>query len=235
MTLRFPELHPIPQPNDYHAAYDMYDQEVKEEGGVWVEVMRRSTGAIHSESLKRQQLSIAEFGLLLEPVGEEGIQDKYLRRHHAFARGYFQQFSPLTMLYQGKIEVETMLDVAHDLARTQKFGEIENDEDRHFVQRQYVESMGMYGLSIIGEPASHFIDNWAQEIYPDSADYYADLDYKDANSEDLRKIYALGHGLMVMCGIKYQEAINDTAVRMIGEVINFEEEAGLLGLKDTGE
>lgn len=228
---RLTDLRPLPHAEQYLSAHKMTDQSFGK-GGSWENVTSQYPVLNRDKELKAQFVAVAKYGLLLS---EEDLRDRPYSEDaprfligRAFAQGFFQQVAPSQLVYSDKYSLAKGLGILNKHYAAQDFDKLLDPDDELSARQrlktfsgQYVYALGAQGLSKIGEGSTDYIEKWADEAYP------ADV--------RLSRAFCLGHGAMLMCGMKYQAGLNEYLIGVASQSVDLDDEVVSILSRDKTE
>lgn len=217
------QLRPLPNSTDLEDAHMIIDEGYGS-GGAWPAVMEQALSVHTDRSLWQQYHSLAAVGLMYrDDAHVSGVvldePTPPVQAAQAFVRGFMQQIEPVQLAYSRGMSSERMLSFIIQHYDSQGFEKLKDRDEREAVEAEYVQALGQYGLELLGDGATNYVEKWAAQVYP--------------NNTRLARIFSLGHGAMAFSASNLQRGINERVIE--SSRIDLDTEAQKIIFNDTGE
>lgn len=190
----YQEIQPLPTVEDYGYAFEIFDENFKENGGINFFLAHQALRSLSNDQLYVDRQRALATGSLLT-FGNEGSNDS--EHSEAYTNGFFATAGIVDILYRGPQDLERHQDSLDKWWRGPLMDQVEDDHTAQLLRRERIISFSKFGLQEIGEKASAILNRWTQEVYGD-----------EPHEEILSELFRLGCGVLIASGIIRQQGIN---------------------------
>lgn len=233
MYSRMKQLRALPSHAEYAAAHVTTEELLADAGKtVWDDTSERFARVRLDAALAEKFQTLMGYGSLLQediltdtPRSDRPSSSLVGR---AFALGFMQQLPTTGLVYANDFSLVDAINAMNVQYNGQNLERFYDPDDSYGTRQalkqfnsQYIYALGEWGVASAGKATETHIDTWSREVY------YAD--------DRLAKAFRLGNGALIVCAMKYQQALNERLITFASQHVNLDEEARAVFSPNTSE